>query len=205
MRRGRFAEALAVINDSVNLLARFSPESPLRPFIQRQRALSQDMLALEEHLPDVLDGRVELQKEHRFFLVPLCRLHGKPHAAVRFYTQSLMLAPEMPRDSRNGVHYFAVTAAVLAGCGQAEADVALDELEKVRLRHLALQWLRDDLALWKRLSDHSDKAIREAVAARLRELRNDADLKGVRDQTDLAMLPEDEQEKWRSFWNGIAE
>jgi tetratricopeptide (TPR) repeat protein len=96
----------------------------------------------------------------------------------------------------------AARAAARAAAGQGEDAGAVDEGRRVKLRRLALGWLRADLrSLSSYLANENllwDSA-REAVSRRLR----DPELAGVRAPDALARLPEDERVAWRAFWTDL--
>ena len=69
----------------------------------------------------------------------------------------------------------------------------LDESEKARLRKLALDWLRAELAIWTRIIDSGSAAERAGVHFQLKHLPEDSDLDGIRDAAALARLPAEER------------
>jgi len=65
---------------------------------------------------------------------------------------------------------------------------------KAALRGQALEWLKADLAAWRK---HSEASRRTQA---LRSWRADKALAGVRDEEGLAKLPEVERAAWRELW-----
>src|SRR5204862_7263241 len=66
-------------------------------------------------------------------------------SAARFYLSAFEAQPDLAANRDRSHRYHAACAAVLAGCGQGEDAVRLDEPERARLRQQALDWLRADL------------------------------------------------------------
>ena len=67
-------------------------------------------------------------------------------------------------------------------------------------RKQALAWLRSDLADWKKQVESEDAAAVKTALQRLAWSKRDPDLAGIREQTELAKLPESEHKAWRAFW-----
>jgi hypothetical protein len=94
----------------------------------------------------------------------------------------------------------AARAAARAAAGDG-ADAPPDPAEQTRLRRLALDWLRDDLAdCGRRLADgRADEAVR-----RLNRWAADPHLASVRDPDKLARLSDGERVAWRQLWADAA-
>ena len=67
------------------------------------------------------------------------------------------------------------------------------------LREQALDWLRAELAAWRRLDRRPDRP-RASRRRQLRHWKSDADLAGVRDEAALAACPRPERADWRALW-----
>jgi hypothetical protein len=75
----------------------------------------------------------------------------------------------------------------------------------MRLRNLALQWLRADLDQWRKVLDHEDSSQAELARTAIMHCLVCPDLTCVRDKSMVARLPPDEQRKWRQFWTETAD
>ena len=96
--------------------------------------------------------------------------------------------------------YNAACAAALAGCGQGKDEPPLDEPARARWRKQAIDWLKADLAFWTRQVEAGPQQARAAVVQTLQHWKADTDLAGIREESDLAKLPEDERKACRALW-----
>src|SRR5262249_40872652 len=123
-------------------------------------------------------------------------------AAVRFYADAFAADPNLA-EALDGDRYNAACAAALAGCGQGQDADRLDARERARLRGLALDWLRADLAAWAGLLDKEpDKSASRSVSV-LQHWLEDPDFAGVREAEGLAKLPEAERQSWQGLWKEV--
>jgi eukaryotic-like serine/threonine-protein kinase len=90
-------------------------------------------------------------------------------------------------------------AAALAGCGRGDDVAGLGEAEKVRWRQQARQWLRADLAAWRKASDGVPDTRMRAREA-LMDWQRDPDLSGLRESGALDKLPAEERKEWFALW-----
>ena len=79
----------------------------------------------------------------------------------------------------------------------------LDEAAKAKLRAQALAWLKAELSAWKRVSMIVEPGNKELVAKTLAHWKQDADLAGIRDEPELAKLPEAERQEWQALWADV--
>ena len=130
----------------------------------------------------------------------VCLNRGLPVAAVRFFREGFVAEPGL-LDGANALD--AVTAAVWAAFGRGEDALRLPDAERERHRHQAYDWLRAEFRLWQgRANGATEKgqaAIRQAMTQRLLNV----DLALLRDEKELAKLPETEQANWRKLWSEI--
>ena len=134
-------------------------------------------------------------------LAELC-LKYKEHyvAATRFYTDALAREPKFADDKQNHLLYSAARAASLAGAGKGKNADKLADPDRGKFRRQALDWLRADLASWRKRSQ-SDK-VEEVLllTEKLTHWLSDPALAGVRDARELAGLPEKERQPWQQLW-----
>jgi tetratricopeptide (TPR) repeat protein len=126
----------------------------------------------------------------------------KRHAtAARLWGEALASDPRLGDNRQNQCRYNAACAAVLAASGQAQDEPSPAENERAKLRQQASTWLEAELELWTTLLQSATPDQRKFIAATLNHWRNvDPDLAGVREESELANLPEDERFAWQAFW-----
>jgi tetratricopeptide (TPR) repeat protein len=201
--RGRYAEARVASARALRLLP---VRHPQRPLFSQQLHSCEQMVALEQKLPQVLRGdRQPASVEERLRLGQMCQ-HKQFHvAAARFYAEAFAAEPSLADHLDAGHRYNAACAAAQAGCGQGkDADKANDQ-ERACLWQQALGWLEADLTLWTRLAEKDNAALRQQVARTLRHWQQDADLAGVRARGALDRLPEAERKRWQKLWAAVAQ
>jgi serine/threonine protein kinase len=119
--------------------------------------------------------------------------------AVRIYTTAFAEQPQLADDLE--LRFDAACAAVLlAGCIEAKDADASEDKERGRLRRQALEWLRADLAAYRRLLEKEPDRVGPFVRKMMRQLQQAPALASVRDPDALAKLPEAEREAWRKLW-----
>jgi tetratricopeptide (TPR) repeat protein len=162
------------------------------------------LVELDGKLPGFLEGRATpASAAERIELAGMCIFKRWNGAAARFYEEAF--AQQSKLAEMNAHRYYAACAAALAGCGKGKDVDRLDKKEKARLRGLALDWLRADLEVLRRMADgDSDKVRSAAMVTRvLQHWLANADLAGVRESEALARLPEPEQEAWQQLWGEV--
>src|SRR5262249_37327139 len=94
-------------------------------------------------------------------------------------------------------------SAVLAGLGRGD-DAPSGESERARWRRQALEWLRADLGLWRKMAESRSGPQRLPVRQALNHLGTHHPLVGGRNAEAQAILPEAERREWQNFWADIA-
>ena len=162
------------------------------------------MVALDARLAAVIKGP-EKPRDQAERLALAQRAYDKDlHAtAARLWGDALAANPSLA-DDRNAQHaYNAACAAARAGCGRSKDDPSPDEVAKANLRKRALDWLKAELAVWSRLLDSDATKHSPLVAKTLEHWRVDTDLPGIRDQKELAKLPEVERSAFQPLWSKV--
>jgi serine/threonine-protein kinase len=77
------------------------------------------------------------------------------------------------------------------------------EAERARLRNQARAWLEAELNAWSKLLGSATPQQRAAIAGTLKHWQEDTDLAGVRDESALTRLPQDERNAWKSLWTKV--
>jgi Flp pilus assembly protein TadD len=201
-RQGELRKALAALRQGHTLGSRKARWAyPSGQWVRHCERL----VELDGQLPGFLEGKSTASPAERIELARLCSLKGLNRAAVRFYEEAFA-GPRLAEAPGASHRYNAACAAALAGCGKGKDADKLEDNECVRLRRLALNWLRADLEAWGRLLDReADKAGTAArVAKGLQHWLVDLDFAGVRGPEALAKLPEDERQPWRKLWDDVS-
>src|SRR5262249_11160773 len=120
------------------------------------------------------------------------------------YAGAFTAEPRLAADFREEHRYNAACGAALAAAGQAEDAWRLPDKVVVMLRRQALAWMRDDLAVYRMLTESQQPAATRIARERLGHWRQDADLASVRDPQALDTLPGDERQQWRQLWDEVA-
>jgi Tfp pilus assembly protein PilF len=200
--QGQFGEARTATRQALDLLP---PRDPLRPMASRELQRCEELLALDEKLPAVLQGKTRpADAAERLALADLCRYKQLYAASARFAADAFAQQPQLADDLLTQARYHAACAAALAGCGQGKEAAPLDDQERPRLRKQAQDWLRLDLALWAKEAESDNPKARETIQKTLKHWQTNADLAGVRDKDALDKLPEKERQQWQQLWAAVA-
>jgi hypothetical protein len=124
---------------------------------------------------------------------------GNWKEAVADFEKALAGDPKLADDLNAASRYKGACCAVLA----AGANQTTDN-EQARLRKLALDWLRADLAQRTKQLQSGQPADRTAAQKALRHWQQDRDLAGIRDAAALAKLPAEERAAYRKLWSDVA-
>jgi tetratricopeptide (TPR) repeat protein/tRNA A-37 threonylcarbamoyl transferase component Bud32 len=202
--QGRFADALAALKHGHEL----GLQNPRWPYPSAQWVKQGERLVeLDAKLPRVLKG--ELQPANlgeRLALAELCQRPCKAlyAAAARLYAEAIAAQPP-PTDRPVVQRYNVARAAALAGCGQGKDADQTDVKERVRLRRQAQEWLRTDLAAWRRFLEKEPDKARPVVRQQMQHWQQDKDFAGVRGAEALAQLPAGERQDWQKLWGEVEE
>jgi serine/threonine protein kinase/Tfp pilus assembly protein PilF len=152
---------------------------------------------LDTQLSAVLSGEAKAEGNEKLQLAEFCILAKGLHLeAARFYAEGFSDRPDLKEPGL----YNAACAAAVVSTGPLSAARQLDEAEKARWRKQAIDWLRENLALYAGKLETADTA----AAAELRKLllhwKKDPDLAGLREPAAIAMLPESEREACLQLW-----
>jgi Flp pilus assembly protein TadD len=155
-------------------------------------------------VPEVASGRVDPATP-----VEMCefadlyaqRWQKRFTLAVRLDQQAFALDPKLADDLAVSFRSNAACYAALAAAGKDADRPTPGAGERQRLRDLAREWLRADLALW---ADRAkDPKNRPLVRQTLIRWTQDPNLITVRDPAALAALPPAERQAWQAFWADV--
>jgi tetratricopeptide (TPR) repeat protein len=145
---------------------------------------------------------IEAEPQRAQLLVWRGRAHArmeKWNEAMADIEKALAGDPKLADDLDAGYRYDAARYAIRAAGARATADN-----ERARLRKLALDWLRADLAVRTRQLQSGQSADRSEAEGALRRWQRDNDLAGIRDTAALAKLPAEERAACEKFWADVA-
>jgi tetratricopeptide (TPR) repeat protein len=185
---GSFIEARAATRRCLDLLPRRHPTWTTE---MQQLRRCERMILLQGRLPDIVSGKEKpAGVAEGFEFGWLCQVTKHYAASVRLYTDALAADPKQIAHRYN------------AACSAALAATALkpNDKEQPRLRRQALDWLRADLAMWKRKAGTANPMGRAQVQRALWAWQNNLGLASVRDRAGLAKLPDTERAAWQKLW-----
>ena len=162
------------------------------------------MIALDARLAAIIKGNLQ-PRDATDRVVLAQRAHEKTlHAtATKFWSEALAADPTLGDDRQSQHRYNAACSAARAGAGQGKDDPKPDDAARAKLREQALDWLKIELAAWKRVSMFAAPGNKELVAKTLAYWKKDSDLAGIRDQPELAKWPADERTAFKQLWNDV--
>ena len=67
----------------------------------------------------------------------------------------------------------------------------------------AREWLQAELAAWAKVLDTGPADLKAKIAPTLQHWKEDTDLVGIRDEKELAKLPEEERAALKALWNDV--
>jgi tetratricopeptide (TPR) repeat protein len=196
--QSRFREAL----DQLRRGHELGSQRPGWPYpSERWVRRAERMVALESRLTAVIRGEDKPKDAAEGIgFADLAYTMKQFGPSTRLYTESFRTDPKLAEDTNSGNRYNAACAAALAGAGQGIDKPHLDEPEKARWRKQALDWLKADLAFWAKQAETGKPEAKALVSQNLQHWKADTDLAGIRDETALDSLPEDEQKACRALW-----
>jgi hypothetical protein len=124
-------------------------------------------------------------------------------AASRLWQEALKADPRLADDRRAQHRYNAACAAALVGCGRGKDDPPPSDDQKTKLRRQAFDWLTAELGAWSKLLATANKEQRGVILKTLEHWQQDTDLAGIRDDAELAKLPEAERVAFRKLWGDV--
>jgi tetratricopeptide (TPR) repeat protein len=163
------------------------------------------LVALDNQLPDFLSGkRQPADTAERLAIAQMCQEHRRKYvAALQFYAAAFAAEPKLVGDQPSPHRYDAACAAALAGCGQGEGAPSERDKERPRLRRQALDWLRGELAAWRRLVEKDQAKTFPRLGQQMQHWQTDPDFAGVRGADALRRLPSEERSDWQKLWREV--
>jgi eukaryotic-like serine/threonine-protein kinase len=159
--------------------------------------------ALDAMLAAILRGQAPGDDAERLQLASRAYEKALHALAARLFAEAHANDPKLTNNRQAQHAYNAACAAALAGCGQGKDDPPPDDAARAKLRRQALDWLKGELAAWAKLLDTGPAEVKATVALTLQHWKSDADLAGIRDEKELAKLPEAECAAFRQLWADV--
>jgi len=159
--------------------------------------------ALDARLAAVLKGQAPKDEAERLRLADRAYETALHATSARLYAEALANDPKLADDRQAGHRYNAACAAALAGCGQGKDDPPPEGAAKTNLRKQAREWLQSELAAWAKVLDSGPAELKAKIAPTLKHWKTDADLAGIRDEKELAKLPEPERAALKQLWADV--
>jgi WD40 repeat protein len=123
--------------------------------------------------------------------------------ATKLWAKALEADPKLGDDNARRYRYLAARTAALAVAGQGQDEPSLDDAAKARFRRQALNWLKANLSARKRAAMIIEPGNKKKFAEFLADLKQLPDLASIRDEKELARLPEEERKEWQSLWADV--
>jgi tetratricopeptide (TPR) repeat protein len=200
--QGNLGEAIVALRRAAELFGTDSPQAERCSAAIRD---CEDPLALAARLPSIVNGNEQPRGIDERLAFAELAYHRKQYAgAVRLWSEALKSDLSLDDDRRSQHRYKAACAAVWAGCENGSDEPSPDELTRSKLRQQALEWLRAELTAWATLLESPDDIQREKISKTLQHWQVDAELKGIRETTELAKLPPEEQSLFEQLWKDVA-
>jgi hypothetical protein len=135
---------------------------------------------------------------------------GPPHQEVAargfgpvLYDEAFTADAALAEPGETTHRYNAACEAARAGSGEGKDEPKPDDATRDRLREKARKWLRADLQVWSKTLERGNPQAPPAVVKQLAHWKVDTDLAGIRDDAELAKLPEPERVALRSLWADV--
>ncbi len=119
---------------------------------------------------------------------------------ARLWAEALSTDPKLGDDREASHRYSAACSAALAAAGQGEDDPPPDQPARAKLRAQALEWLKAELTVWRKVLETGPAQARPTVVQTLQNWKQDTDLAGIRNEKELAQLNEPERKQCQTLW-----
>ena len=161
------------------------------------------MADVDARLAAVIKGQKAKDDEERILLARRAFDTALYAASARLLHEALEANPKLGDDRRAQHRYNAACAAALAAYGIGKDAQPSDEAAKAELRKQAHEWLTVELQAWSKLVESGQPQARPFAAQTLEHWKKDADLAGIRDEKELARLPEAERSRLKQLWADV--
>ena len=157
-----------------------------------------------DRFPALLQGKDTLRDNAERLKFAKMAIARKRFAfSARLFDEAFESDPMIAKNLMAGHRYRAARVAALASSGQGDDDPRPDDAAKAKLREQALGWLKADLSVWTTNAKLGGPGDKEIVAKILDRWKKDAAFAGVRDEKELAKLPEADRKEWQALWADV--
>jgi hypothetical protein len=160
---------------------------------------------LDARLADVLKGQPPRNDAERIQLAYRAYEKALHASSARLFAEALANSPKLADDRQTQHPYNAACAAALAAAGRGKDDPPPDEAAKTKLRGQVRNWLKAELAAWTSVLKSGPPQANAVVPQTLAHWKTDPDLAGIRDDKELAKLPEGERAAFKQVWKNVDE
>ena len=198
------ANHLANLIAAAEGLGRVDDAAKARRQLDELRHSDPRMVALDARLASVINGKETPRDDsERIGLAYRAHAEGIYACSARLFAQALEHAPKLADDRQFQHAYNAACAAALAASGQGKDDPPPDDAARAKLRTQARDWLKAELAAWAQIFDNGPAELKTTITPALKHWKDDSDVAGIRDEKELAKLPEAERTAFTQLWNDV--
>ncbi len=160
--------------------------------------------AIDARLASIVDGK-DKPKDNAERLELAYRAYDKSLFATsaKLFTEALENDRTITGDGRSINRYNAACSAVLAASGRGKDETQADDGTKVKFRQQAIGWLEAELAASTKSLESGSTELKTSVLKMLDHWKKDADLSSIRDEKELAKLPDVERAAFAKLWSKV--
>ncbi len=159
--------------------------------------------ARDARLTAVVKGRPPKDDAERIQLADRAYQKARHAWSARFYAEALANEPKLADDRQAQHRYNAACAAAKAASGKGKNEPPPDAAAKTKLRQQALRWPQSELAAWAKILETGPAEMKAKIAPTLKRWKTVADLAGIRDEKELAKLPQAERAAFKQLWTDV--
>ena len=159
---------------------------------------------LDDLLAAVLEGKATPRNDpERIGLAYRAHANAFSASSAHLFGEALANDPKLGDDRQAQHRCNAACAAALAGSGQGKDHPPPDDAAKAKLRRQSLDWLQAELVAWTKIFDSDPAAVKAKISPTLKHWKADTDLAGIRDEKELARMPDKERAVFYQLWNDV--
>jgi hypothetical protein len=205
-------EALSRLEQTDPVKARLVNLRPITKYCDEHRLIPKDRLALFVQVSQAVQHAHQKGIIHRDIKpsnVLVAPYDGKP--VVKVIDFGVAKAAGQPLTEKTLVAGFGALVGTPEYMSPEQAELnnqdidtrsdiySLGDKERARLRRQALDWLKANLAAWRKLLETDESKAAAHVQQQMQHWLQDVDFAGVRGPDALAKLPEAERQEWRKL------
>ncbi len=200
--RESLANSLSNFAGASEELGKFDEAAKLRRELNELSAEDPAEAVVDARLADVISGKATPKDDaERITLSGRAYLKSLYVSSYQLSLEALANDPKLAEDRYNSCRYNAACSALLAASGEGKDLPQADDVAKSNYRKQALEWLQAELEAWAKVNETSSEELKARARKSLENWKVDADLAGIRDEKELAKLPEAEHESFKKLWD----